>query len=130
MLDDLKRVADLVRKRDPVWGGDAEHAQYELADGRGGQLAVVEQLVERVVARDDLVAPVGLDQPQERLAWKTALTRGDGECAHHRVLGMVEFALDLVEQLEPVSRGLVSDVVDEPREAVDSEQVAAKTGTE
>ena len=49
VLDDLQARADAVRQRDALGGGGAEDAQHELADRRGRQAAVVEQLLEGLV---------------------------------------------------------------------------------
>ncbi len=50
VLDDLQRRADPVRQRDPLGRRLAEDVQDELTDGRRRELAVVEQLLDRVVA--------------------------------------------------------------------------------
>ena len=46
------------------------------------------------------------------------------------VVDAVELGLEPVEQREPVALGLVAELVDEPREAVDREQVVARLAPE
>src|SRR5205823_13397494 len=67
VLDELKGRAHAVGQLDPLRRGSAEDVEDELADGVRGEIAVLEQLVERRVRLRELVAPVRFDQAEERL---------------------------------------------------------------
>ena len=115
---------------------EAEQAEHEPSDRVGGVDAVLLQVVPGLVLRDPLIHPVGLDQPQERLARQVELSDRRLELPHHRpgrraeVAG-VELALELVEERKPVALGLVAQDVDEPGESVDGAQVRPqRTGEE
>jgi hypothetical protein len=131
VLDELEPGADAVRELDPVARRRAECVQDELADRIRRELAVPEELVEGAVGDDVLVAPVRLDQPYERISRHRALADDRLQPAQQRVLGLalehaVQVGLEDVEERAPVAGDLVTDLVDEAREAVDREQAAAR----
>jgi len=103
----------------------------EAADRIGGEAAVVEELGLRRVAGDALVAPVRLDEPREGLARERALAERRREALQERVMGEVregalEVLLQRVERGGAIARVLVAEVVREPREAVDREEVSPR----
>jgi hypothetical protein len=65
VLHELQTGADPVRELDALGGGPAEDVQHEFADGIRRELAVADQIVERRIAGDQLVLPVGLDQAEQ-----------------------------------------------------------------
>ena len=135
MLEQLQRRADGVRPGDARRCRDAEDVQHELADGVRGEVAVVDELVERGVHGLTLVATVRVDQPHKRRARQRERADGRSEAAHERVLrlaleGAVELLLEPVELREPIALDVVAELVDEPCEAVDREQVAARLAPE
>ncbi len=133
MLDDLQRRADPVRQLDPVRGADAEDTEHHVSHRIGGQGAVTQQVIEGVVAGDQLVLPVGRDEPAERLRRQTAFPDGRCQRLDDRECGRpapdsVKIGFQRVEQCEPVAARLVTDVVDEAGESVDGEQVLPLPG--
>ena len=128
-VDELEPGADVVRGGDErLVAVEAEQAEHEPPDRVGGVDAVLLQVVPRLVRRDPLIHPVGLDQPQERLARQVELADRRLELPHHRPGGLagiagVQLALELVEEGQPVAGGLVAEDVDEPGESVDGAQV-------
>ena len=75
VLDELQRRADLIRERHARGRSLAEHAEHELADGVGRQLAVAAQLLPGLIPVDALVHAIGLDQAHERLARQLAFAQ-------------------------------------------------------
>lgn len=67
VFDDLQGGADGVGAADAFGGAGAGEGEHEATDRVRGQLAVADQVGVGLVARDPLVLPVGLDQPEERL---------------------------------------------------------------
>ena len=128
VLDHLERGAHVVGPRDVDGRIGVEHPQHEAAHGIRGQRAVLAELGPRLVAVDDLVATVRLDEPAERLGRHRAGVDRRREPAENRVAGVApegtsELRLEPVELGQPVAHGLVADVVGEAGEAVDREQV-------
>ena len=133
VLGQLERAADAVREGDTRGGGDVEHVQHQLSHRVGGKLAVAEQVLEALVAARALVAAVGLDQAQEGIAREPADGDAARETHHQRVRGpagkgAVELRLEPVERGQAVAGERVAQLVHEPREAVDGEQVLAHRG--
>ena len=132
MLGELERRADPVGQRDPVGRRGAEDMQDELADRVRREVAVGEELVVGQVRDGLLVPPVRLDQPCERGAGQSELAHRRPEPAQDGMFGLgpvedpVEVGLEGSEEPEPVAGGGIADLVDEPRVAVDREQVAAR----
>ena len=133
VLGELQRGAHAVGERDPVGRRGAEHVQHELADRVGGQVAVADQLVERLVRRlswSRRFASISRwNGPRGRSSSCTvgARRRRSG-CsglppARRRGRGRPRSASSA---REPVAGDGVADLVDEPREAVDREQVVAR----
>jgi uncharacterized protein len=124
VLGQLERGTDTVRKRDPVGGRSAEHAEDELSDRIGREPAVPDEVVERGVAVDTLVDPVRLDQAPERLGGDASLGEKGRQSLEQCLLGVagvgpLQVGLDSVEERKPVAGRLVTDVVDEAGEPVD-----------
>ena len=126
VLGELQRGADAVGERDPVGRRRAEDVQDELADRVRREVAVVDELVERLVRGLPLVAPVRLDQPLERPARQVAARapsaasrRSSGMLAARRRRRGRGRPRSASSVRQPVARDVVADLVDEPREAVD-----------
>ena len=131
VLRELQRRADAVRERDPLRRRRAEHVEHELADRVRREVAVVDELGERLVRRLPLVAPVRLDQAEERLARKRAFANRRAQTQQQRVLRLavedaVQILLERVEDRGAVAVDLVAELVDESREAVDRGEVSAR----
>ena len=100
---------------------DAEH---EATHGIGRVGAVLPNLVPCLIAGFTLVDPVRLDQSPARLEWQRSGLDRRVQAPHHLCLGWAgELPLELVEEHQPVARGLVAERVDEPREPVDRPEV-------
>ncbi len=132
VLGQLQRAAHLVRQPHALRRGEAEDPQHELADRVGGQRAVAEQLLERLIAADELVAAVGLDQPPERIDLEPAGGDRRLQARDQRVVRLpapdpLQVGLELVKQRQPVALSLVAGVVDQPGEAVHRQQVGPHT---
>lgn len=147
VFDDLEGRADRVRETDPLGGRGAGDGEHETADGVGGQLAVGEQVVVGLVAGDELVLAVGGDQAEEGLGGERAAADRGLEAAQQGVArgpveDPVQVGLEGVQEEHPVlgllgrhaeqpgvgSAGgqvAVADVVDEPGESVDRDEVGA-----
>ena len=128
VLDDLQPAADVVRQRQCRRGGDAEHAQHQPTDRVGGVTAVVEQVVERGVAVLPLISAVRLDQVLERTEAEPPAGDRRAEPRDEWVLRAtidagLEVAFEPVERGEPITLVLVADVVGQPSEPVDRQQV-------
>ncbi len=135
MFGELERRADAVRERDRLCRRRVEHVQDELPDRIRRQVAVLQELVERAVLARSLVAPVCFDQTQERTARKLAVTNGAGESLQQRmardaVEHAMEVLLEVVEEREPVTGDLVTDLVDEASEAVDRGEMRSRCTAE
>ena len=92
-------AARCTRRRTTPWSSAcrrAEHAEHHAADRVGRQPAVVDELGERGVAVDDLVAPVGLDEVVERLQRQVVTADGGA--------GPGEQRLDVVGRRPPPDR--------------------------
>ncbi len=111
--------------------------QHDPPDGVGGQRAVTEELIERLVTSYDLILPVCIYEVSKALHWDRAVSHHPGEPLHHRVPRLAalprgiktgEVRVDVIEQPEALTgRGLVPDVVDSPGEVVNRQQVRAKS---
>ena len=128
MLDELQPDADPVGALDPLGGRGPKDREHQLADGSRRQHAVRRQVVEGRIPRHALVLAVRLDQSAERGQGEAEPGDGRRERAEHRVFrgaerGSIELRFGPVELGQPVPLGLVADVIDEPGEAVDGEQM-------
>jgi hypothetical protein len=133
VLGDLERRADAVGERCALRGRFAEHLEHEAPHRIRRVRAVREELGEGRDARRALVAPVGLDQPRERLARERAGSQRRLERAQQRMArlageGPVELRLEGVERGRAVALVVVAQMVREAGEAVDREQVPARVG--
>ena len=129
MLQHLQPAAHFVGGRNSVGGGRLEDGENEVSHGVGRQRAVLEELVEVLVAGLVLVEPVGGQQLVEWLAVQAEPGHRRRELDEHLMSGgpgeqAVELGLDPVESRLPVAGVLVAEVVDEPGVAVDGSQVA------
>ena len=128
-VDELQARADLVARRHELRVAvQMQQPEHQPPDRIGGVPAVLAQVVPRLVVRVALVDPVGLDQPQKRLARERELTDGRLEDAHHRPGGLAgvtgfELALQLVQRGRPIAFDLITEDVHEPREAIDRAKV-------
>ncbi len=130
MLGQLQRRADRVRSDDPRGGGQAEHAEYQLADRVGRQPAVATQLLPGLISAHALVDAIGLDQARERLARQPALAQRRLQAHEQRVRGPtlkrpVEILFEPVQRRQAVAGRGVAQLVDQASESIDGEQVRA-----
>ena len=130
MFDHLQPVAHVVGQDHALWGGGTEDHEHESSDRRGRQAAVPEEILESLVRADPLVHPVGLDQIHKGIERKAEIDQRRAELLQEGVSGstlggQAQFGLQPVELRQPVAFGLVPDVVSQPCEAVDGQQVGA-----
>jgi hypothetical protein len=103
VLGELQARADGVRGLDPLGRRCAEHVEDELSDRIRRQVAVADEVVERLVAGDSLILAVCLDEAEKRLSRQRALANRRPQPPHERVprrplVGAVEVGLELVEE--------------------------------
>src|ERR1700736_5413043 len=110
--------------------------KHQFAHRSRREAAIVEELVEGLIATYDLVTTVGLDQTPEGLIRESAGRDGALQAAHHRMLRMtsvvdpIEIPLEPVEQTGAITEGFVTEVVDQACEAVDGQQVSSLPAAE
>src|SRR6516165_8083886 len=144
VLNELQSSADVIGETQPLRRGGANNVQHHLADRVGGQLAVLYEVLVGLVARDELILAVGLNEVVERLARDAALLDGlrqaldRGQLRLAAVVDLGDIRLQVVEELEAGGRDrlrargrrqarqwLVTDIVGEPCEAVEGGEVRA-----
>lgn len=126
VLGELEPAADRIGKAEALGRRRAEDMEHEVADGVGRELAVGEEVVDRLVALDLLILAVGVDQPAEGLGGDPAFADGRREAAYERMgrgtgVDLLELVIEPVEQFEAVSCRLVAGVVDQASEAIEGE---------
>ena len=130
VLDHLQPVTDVVGQGDAIGSGGSEHHQHKASHRSGRQAAVPQEVLEGLVCADPLVHPVGLDQGRKRVERQSEIPQGRGEALEQRVAGPalgrpMQLGLQPVQLGEPITLGLVADVVCQPGEAVDGHEVGA-----
>lgn len=88
VFDDLQAGAHGVRAADALGGRGAGDREDEAADRIGGELAVGQQVVAGLVARDQLVLAVGLDEAEEGLRGEATAVHGGLQGAQEGVTGV------------------------------------------
>jgi hypothetical protein len=76
VLGQLQPAADRVGEPHALGRRRAEDVEHEVADRIGRELAVAEQVVDRLVGRYALILAIGVDQPAEGLRGDPALADG------------------------------------------------------
>jgi hypothetical protein len=136
VLRHLEAAADRVGEGHAIRCRGAEDVKDHVADRVGRQGAVAEQVVERGVGAHGLIHSIRLDELVEGRGRDPRLPRHDRHAGHSRVprsaavVDRVDLGVQPVEERDPVALRVVADLVDEPGEAVDGEQRAAKPCTQ
>src|SRR3990172_3475549 len=137
MLRDLQSRADIIGPSDPFWRENPIDGKNKPAHRVRRQPAVSPQLFERVVAVDQLVLAIRLDEIEKRLLVQPA--RGNG-FPHLRQNGMcsgsgegrrsaesgLKVPLPLIERLQSFTVRLVAEVVGHAGEAINGHHMTAR----
>ena len=133
VLGELQPGADPVRPRQPLRCRRREGGQHQPSDGVGRQPAIVGEVFEGGVAGNHLILAVGRDQIRERGAVRARGEHRGGRTGDERVQSgllrvgprHLDLAFQPVQGGQPVALIVVADLVDQPGESVEGQQVLA-----